>query len=92
MTGSTTSSPIISDNMVQPAVSGWSPFHYRAFTIIWIGTVVSNIGGWMSAAASGWLMTSLNSSPIIVAMIQERKDGRREVLILAGRQRLLLNP
>jgi MFS family permease len=54
----------------RPSVSGWSPFHYRAFTIIWIGTVVSNIGGWMSAAAAGWLITSLNSSPFIVAMIQ----------------------
>jgi MFS family permease len=40
------------------------------FTVIWIGTVVSNIGGWMSATASGWLMTSLDSSPFIVSMIQ----------------------
>jgi MFS family permease len=40
------------------------------FTVIWIGTVVSNIGGWMSAAAAGWLMTSLDSSPFIVSMVQ----------------------
>ena len=32
--------------------------------------MVSNIGGWMSSAASGWLMTSLDSSPFIVAMVQ----------------------
>jgi predicted MFS family arabinose efflux permease len=61
--------------MAQSAVyrrsaSGWSPFRYRAFTVIWVGTVVSNIGGWMSAAASGWLMTSLDSSPFIVSMVQ----------------------
>jgi MFS family permease len=61
--------------MTQSAVyrssaSGWSPFRHRMFTVIWIGTVVSNIGGWMSAAASGWLMTSLDSSPFIVSMIQ----------------------
>src|SRR5271169_2065629 len=52
------------------SMSAWSPFRYRTFTIIWIGTVVSNIGGWMSTAASGWLMTSLDSSPISVSMVQ----------------------
>jgi MFS family permease len=61
--------------MAQSAVyrtsaSGWSPFRHRMFTVIWIGTVVSNVGGWMSAAASGWLMTSLDSSPFIVSMVQ----------------------
>src|ERR1700743_3719508 len=50
--------------------SAWAPFRHRTFTVIWIGTVVSNIGGWMSSAASGWLMTSLDSSPLIVAMVQ----------------------
>jgi predicted MFS family arabinose efflux permease len=48
----------------------WVPFRHRTFTVIWVGTVVSNIGGWMSSAASGWLMTSLDSSPFIVAMVQ----------------------
>jgi predicted MFS family arabinose efflux permease len=48
----------------------WAPFRHRTFTVIWIGTVVSNIGGWMSSAASGWLMTSLDSSAFIVAMVQ----------------------
>jgi MFS family permease len=38
--------------------------------MIWVGTVISNIGGWMSSAASGWLMTSLDSSPLIVALVQ----------------------
>ena len=50
--------------------SAWAPFRHRTFTVIWIGTVVSNIGGWMSSAASGWLMTTLDSSPFIVAMVQ----------------------
>jgi predicted MFS family arabinose efflux permease len=60
--------------MAQSAVfrssSPWAPFRHRTFTVIWIATVVSNIGGWMSSAASGWLMTSLDSSPFIVAMVQ----------------------
>jgi MFS family permease len=54
----------------RPTSSPWAPFHHKTFTVIWIATVVSNIGGWMSSAASGWLMTSLDSSPFIVAMVQ----------------------
>lgn len=30
-----------------------SPFAYAAFTIIWIASVVSNLGTWMYNAASG---------------------------------------
>ncbi len=47
-----------------------NPFPHRAFTVIWIATVVSNIGGWMYSVASGWLMTSLDSNAFIVAMVQ----------------------
>jgi MFS family permease len=38
--------------------------------VVWIATVVSNIGGWMYSAASGWLMTSLNPDPLIVSLVQ----------------------
>jgi len=52
------------------ASTAWAPFRHRTFAVIWAGTVVSNIGGWMSSAASGWLMTTLDSSPLIVALVQ----------------------
>jgi len=38
--------------------------------VIWVATVVSNIGGWMYNVASGWLMTSLDSNAFIVSMVQ----------------------
>ena len=38
--------------------------------MIWTATLVSNVGGWMYSAASGWLMTSLNPDPLIVALVQ----------------------
>ena len=50
--------------------STWSPFGYRAFTVIWIATVVSNVGTWIQNAGAGWLMTSLNPDPVIVALVQ----------------------
>ena len=52
------------------AVSFTAPFRHRAFAVIWTATLVSNIGGWMYSAASGWLMTSLNPDPLIVALVQ----------------------
>jgi MFS family permease len=50
--------------------SAWSPFRHPAFAILWIATVVSNIGGWMSSAASGWLMTGLDPAPLVVSLVQ----------------------
>src|SRR5271167_4750555 len=47
-----------------------TPFRQAAFAVIWTATLVSNVGGWMYSAASGWLMTTLNPDPLIVALVQ----------------------
>ncbi len=47
-----------------------APFRHPAFAVIWTATLVSNVGGWMYSAASGWLMTSLNPDRLIVALVQ----------------------
>ena len=52
------------------AESPWRPFRHAAFTVLWVATVISNIGTWMQSAASGWLMTSLDPNPLMVAMVQ----------------------
>jgi MFS family permease len=63
--------PLRPDRTEPPASgSAWSPFRYPAFTVIWIASVVANIGTWMYTAASGWLMTGLNPDPLIVALVQ----------------------
>ena len=54
----------------QGANSPWAPFRHASFAVVWIATVISNIGGWMYSAASGWLMTDLNPDPFIVSMVQ----------------------
>src|SRR5262245_17082904 len=53
-----------------PSSSAWSPFRHATFAILWVATVVSNVGSWMYSAASGWLMTDLDPSPLIVALVQ----------------------
>jgi MFS family permease len=50
--------------------SAWSPFRHTTFTVLWVATVLSNIGTWMQNAAAGWLMTSLSPHPFEVALVQ----------------------
>jgi MFS family permease len=53
-----------------PIPSPRGAFRHPAFTVIWIATVVSNIGTWMYNAASGWLMVSLDPNPLVVSLVQ----------------------
>ena len=50
--------------------SVFSPFKHRAFTVLWIATLISNIGTWMFNVTSGWVMTELSPSPFMVSMVQ----------------------
>ena len=52
------------------AGSAWSPFRHRAFALLWVATLISNIGTWMHDVGAGWLMTTLNPSPAIVVLVQ----------------------
>jgi predicted MFS family arabinose efflux permease len=51
-------------------VPSFAPFRHPVFAVIWTATLVSNVGGWMYSAACGWLMTSLNPDPFLVALVQ----------------------
>ena len=50
--------------------SSWEPFQHRAFTTLWLATVISNAGTWMHDIGAGWLMTELSTSPLTVAGVQ----------------------
>ena len=50
--------------------SPWSPLRIGLFRSLWIATIVSNIGTWMHEVGAGWLMTSLSSSPSMVALVE----------------------
>lgn len=54
--------------ITSPAVP--HPFSYRLYRTIWTCTLVMNISVWMQNVAAAWLMTSLTSSPVMVALIQ----------------------
>jgi hypothetical protein len=50
--------------------SAWSPFRSTAFTVLWLATLISNVGVWMQNAAAGWLITGLTSDPFLVSLVQ----------------------
>ena len=50
--------------------SPWSPLRNALFRNLWIATIVSNVGTWMQDVGAGWLMTSLSSSPSMVALVE----------------------
>jgi MFS family permease len=52
------------------AASAWTPLRNALFRSLWIATIVSNIGTWMQDVGAGWLMTSLSSSPSMVALVE----------------------
>jgi MFS family permease len=53
-----------------PSTSPWSPLKVSNFRWLWLATLVSNIGSWMHEVGAGWLMTSLTTSPVMVALMQ----------------------
>ena len=52
------------------ASSAWSPLAVPTFRDIWTATVVSNIGTWLSAVGTTWLMTVIAPSPFMVTLVQ----------------------
>jgi len=63
--------PLQASTAVAPVVqSAWSPLKNSLFRGLWIATIVSNVGTWMQDVGAGWLMTSLSSSPSLVALVE----------------------
>lgn len=53
-----------------PRYSALAPLREPLFRSLWIAAVISYTGSWMQNVATGWLMTSLSSSPMWVALVQ----------------------
>ena len=52
--------------------------------MLWIATIVSNIGGWMYSAAAGWLMTRLTTDAFLVSLVQVANSAPLFLLALAA--------
>ena len=48
----------------------FAPLRHSVFRTLWLATLASNTGMWVQNTGAGWLMTSLDPSPLMVSMVQ----------------------
>jgi len=48
----------------------FEPFRTAVFRNLWLATFAANIGMWMNDVTAAWVMTSLTTSPVMVALVQ----------------------
>ncbi len=48
----------------------FAPLAHATFAVLWVATVLGNVGSFMRDVANAWLATELSSSPTVVAAIQ----------------------
>jgi len=72
----------------QPAVatasSPWAALRIEAFRALWLASLISNVGTWMQSAGAAWMMTSLSTSPVLVALMQTASSLPFFLLALPG--------
>src|SRR4029453_9106746 len=73
--------PDATSKLGQEAVSPWSPLNEPIFRALWIATVASNIGTLMQDVGESWLMVSLTTSPMLVALVETA--GSLPIVLLA---------
>jgi MFS family permease len=50
--------------------SAWAPLRHKWFRWLWLAQMASSVGGWMQTVAAQWLMLSLTSAALPVALVQ----------------------
>ena len=50
--------------------SVWSPLLVPVFRALWLAWIVANLGVWIQNVSGVWLMTTLASSPVLIALMQ----------------------
>src|SRR5687767_6491683 len=58
------------DNASIAPVAAWTPLGQPVFRMLWTVWVTANVCMWMNDVAAAWLMTSLSTSPVMVALVQ----------------------
>jgi MFS family permease len=56
-------------SITQTSKTRFAALHYRNFTLLWAGLIVSNMGTWMQNVANGWLVLQLTNSPLWLGML-----------------------
>ena len=50
--------------------AAFAPFKTVVFRNLWLATFAANVAMWMNDVTAAWVMTSLSTSPVMVALVQ----------------------
>ena len=59
--------PVLNAVADTPALA---PLRDRTFRMLWLAWLAANMTMWMNDVAAAWLMTTLTTSPVMVALVQ----------------------
>jgi MFS family permease len=62
--------PPLDEDTERSHVGALEPLGDPLFRMLWLASVVSNVGTWMQNVGGAWLMTDLTTSPILIALMQ----------------------
>jgi MFS family permease/quinol monooxygenase YgiN len=65
-----TDKPPIADEDPAHSTSALAPFSTPVFRMLWLAWLAANVTMWMNDVAAAWLMTTLTTSPVMVALVQ----------------------
>ena len=63
-------SPLPSQRIEPARIGALTPLRLPVFRLLWSTWLIANISMWMNDVAAAWMMTSLTTSPIWVALVQ----------------------
>ena len=58
------------EEQVSRQISALGPLRHKTFRLLWITSQVSNFGGLVQGVGAAWMMTSLTTSPNMIALVQ----------------------
>jgi MFS family permease len=67
---STEETPVAPTRAQPPRIGPFEPLKQPVFRMLWSTWLVANVCMWMNDVAAAWMMTSLTTSPIWVALVQ----------------------
>jgi len=67
---STEETPVAPTRALPPRIGPFEPLKQPVFRMLWSTWLVANVCMWMNDVAAAWMMTSLTTSPIWVALVQ----------------------
>lgn len=62
--------PHLNTKLAPPSLSALGPLKIAVFRMLWCTWLMANVSMWMSDVAAAWMMTSLTTSPMWVALVQ----------------------